>query len=132
MKCTKCGTEVSRFQTGTRWCKLCHQAYNREHYLNNKQYYKDKAAKRNISIKAQSREFVKQYLREHPCIDCGSTDIEVLQFDHRDPSLKTGEVSTFLTYSTDRLMKEINKCDVRCANCHVKRTRRQFGWWIDE
>jgi hypothetical protein len=24
---------------------------------------------------------------------------------------------------------EIDKCDVRCANCHRRRTAADFGWW---
>lgn len=24
---------------------------------------------------------------------------------------------------------EIAKCDVRCSNCHIKRTTKQFNWW---
>jgi hypothetical protein len=36
-----------------------------------------------------------------------------------------------------RVLVEIEKCDVRCANCHRKRTAQQFGWrkgrgWSDE
>jgi hypothetical protein len=37
-------------------------------------------------------------------------------------------ISNFLTYSLDRLKKEIAKCEVRCGNCHIRRTRKQMGW----
>jgi hypothetical protein len=33
-------------------------------------------------------------------------------------------------YSIARIKEEIEKCDVRCANCHTRRTAHQFGWWV--
>ena len=41
---------------------------------------------------------------------------------------KTADV-TFLAYSLnswDKVLAEIEKCDVRCANCHRRRTAQQF------
>lgn len=70
------------------------------------------------------------YLRENPCIDCGEDDIVVLDFDHRDPSTKSFSISHRLrgTTSWKRIFEEIQKCDIRCANCHRKKTARQENW----
>lgn len=51
-------------------------------------------------------------------MDCGESDPVVLEFDHRDPSLKLGRV---MEVTNMRLEDEVDKCDVRCANCHRKR-----------
>lgn len=35
----------------------------------------------------------------------------------------------------EQLLAEIERCDVRCANCHWRKTAVQFGWYsymIDE
>lgn len=128
--CKECGT-TENLATRSRLCKPCHNAYTRAHYQANKKYYVDKAARRNSEVRAANRVWMIEYLRNHPCVDCGSTDIEVLQFDHKDATMKDGEVSRFMTYPLDKIKNEIKKCDVRCANCHVKRTRRQLGWWTD-
>lgn len=113
-------------------CKGHHNEYTRQHYRDNKQAYIDKAKKRNAEVKAKHLRIVIEHLRSNPCIDCGHDDIEVLQFDHRVPSEKVTEISNLLTGATERLIDEINKCDVRCAHCHIKKTRRQFGWWTTE
>ncbi len=67
-------------------------------------------------------------LREVPCVDCGR-DLPwfVMQFDHRDPSTKTGEVTRMAgRASTARIMEEVAKCDIVCTNCHRDRTYRQW------
>src|SRR3546814_8531418 len=64
------------------------------------------------------------HLRAHPCVDCGETDPVVLEFDHlRD---KVGNVSA-MVHSNElwRLVDEIEKCEVVCANCHRRRTARR-------
>jgi hypothetical protein len=54
----------------------------------------------------------------------------VLEFDHRDRTTKRHDVSTLVRkkFSWSTILAEINKCDVVCANCHRRRTARQFGW----
>lgn len=78
-----------------------------------------------------TRRWLADYLRAHPCIDCGFTDIRALEFDHREPEDKGSSVAVLARsgYPLDRVVAEIAKCDVRCANCHRIRTHHQRGWW---
>ena len=63
-------------------------------------------------------------LRTVPCLDCGGTfPFFVMQFDHRDARQKKYVVSQMVGRTgKDRILAEIAKCDVICANCHRKRT----------
>lgn len=94
----------------------------RRHYEKDKEGYKKKAYEFNLMARKRNREFILSYLSTHPCVDCGEDDIIVLEFDHlRD---KKGDVSTMSNsaYSLKRIQEEISKCDVRCANCHRRKT----------
>jgi hypothetical protein len=79
----------------------------------------------------QSREKVFAYLRANPCVDCGEKDIAVLEFDHRCRDSKEMRVSALVCqgYAWDIIKAEMDKCDVRCANCHRRRTAVQLGWY---
>jgi hypothetical protein len=70
------------------------------------------------------------YLREHPCVDCGESDIVVLDFDHV-VGKKTANVSNLIQRgaSWKRIESEIAKCVVRCANCHRRKTALDFRWY---
>lgn len=112
-------------------CKPCRRQKMKQHYNNNKQYYIDKAKVNGDKVYKECRDYIIGYLRNNPCVDCGQQDIEVLEFDHRDRSTKLGSVGDFCKISLNKVKEEITKCDIRCANCHVKKTRRQLGWWTD-
>lgn len=114
------------------YCSECRRRKLREHYQANKEYYVEKARRRTVAQTTENRKLLIAYLRDNPCVDCGNTDVEVLQFDHREPGEKLGVVGNFLRYSEKKMWEEVTKCEVRCANCHVKRTRRQLGWWTDD
>jgi hypothetical protein len=76
----------------------------------------------------RNREFVAQYLSTHPCVDCREADPVVLEFDHRDPKTKKADVGRLIHTSTVAIVRaEVEKCDVRCGNCHRIRTATQFG-----
>lgn len=81
----------------------------------------------------RNREFVWNYLSQNPCGQCGETDPIVLEFDHRDPSLKITEVCTMVGggWGLQKIEEEIAKCDILCANCHRRRTAKQLAWWSD-
>lgn len=58
---------------------------------------------------------------------CGETDPVVLDFDHRPGETKFEHVSTLTSWGRfDALLREMKKCDVLCANCHRRVTRKRF------
>jgi hypothetical protein len=77
------------------------------------------------------REALLSFLSTKQCIDCGETDPIVLEFDHKEPETKTRNVARFLSghFSWESVSREIEKCDVRCANCHRRKTYRQYNHW---
>ena len=135
MCCTKCGEHrdlsVFRVRRGKHEqpCKKCYLEYGRRHYQNNKQYYIDKADKRNAAVRQEVRALVERYLLDHPCLDCGNTDPRVLEFDHVRGTKKYN-ISEMQNqrFSVKALFEEIAKCEVRCANCHRIKTHQQLQW----
>lgn len=75
------------------------------------------------------RLYVLKYFQEHPCMDCGETDPLVLDFDHIDPKTKVNNISKLINsnHTIEILIDEIAKCEVRCSNCHRRKTARDFG-----
>jgi hypothetical protein len=56
------------------------------------------------------------------CQKCGENHPACLDFHHRVPNEKEEQVAILVgkRRSIQRIMKEIEKCDVLCANCHRK------------
>ena len=77
----------------------------------------------------RDRQYVIDHLRRNPCVDCGSGDLRVLEFDHvRGTKLSTVSELWSSGVSIARLQAEIDKCEVVCANCHRIRTGDRAGW----
>ncbi len=73
----------------------------------------------NPSAHKKSQLLLHEYLSTHPCIDCSRNNILVLEFDHVHGSKKANVAAMARDerpWST--IQAEINKCEVRCANCH--------------
>ena len=69
----------------------------------------------------RSREYLYQYKLTHPCERCGEDHPGCIQFHHKDPGTKDGDLSgDCLDWGIARIEKEIAKCEVLCANCHTK------------
>lgn len=108
-------------------CKVCTRKSLRDHYSRNREYYLAKVCKRNKAVRVLNKVFIRDYLRSHPCVDCGESDPIVLEFDHFKN--KINAVAIMARSSTLKsLSLEVDKCVVRCANCHRKKTARQFNW----
>jgi hypothetical protein len=107
-------------------CRPCRAAYKHEHYSANKARYITQAAESKKRLRLARTKWLLDYFRAHPCRDCGESDPVVLDFDHlEDKSFAIGESLTYRRW--ERILEEIAKCDVVCANCHRRRTARRHG-----
>ena|SRR3989338_1185397 len=77
------------------------------------------------------REAMLEYLSTKKCLDCNETDPIVMEFDHIDPKKKFRGIGTMLSghWSWKSVLLEIEKCEIRCANCHRRKTYAQFKFW---
>lgn len=98
--------------------------------INRREYYaanKEKLLRKKKLRLRETRAWIAYYLRENPCVDCGETDPIVLEFDHqRDKLFAIGEASG-LGKSLEKVKAEVDKCQVRCANCHRRKTYIERG-----
>lgn len=105
--------------------KKYHAKYMREvWYPKNKERHLT-YVKRN---KQRVTEFIESYKRARSCIDCGFSGKNfpyVLDFDHihgRDAKKFTIGSWSHSVLSVEAIRKEIEKCELVCANCHRIRT----------
>jgi hypothetical protein len=71
-------------------------------------------------------------LRRVPCADCGLRyKPHQMDFDHRDPGTKSFNVMAgrAMLMSTAKVLSEVAKCDIVCANCHRVRTQTARSQW---
>lgn len=113
------------------YCKKCSREYIKSHYDRHVEYYVAKAKRSNQRHREKLFKYVGLFLQMHSCVDCGEKDILVLEFDHRDRSEKFGDISQMMSrmQSLSKLKKEISKCEIRCANCHRRKTARENHGW---
>ena len=98
--------------------------YNVEYYRTHRE---DEIAR--VRVRQNATLELLRDLRGVPCRDCGGDFPPwIMQFDHREPSAKLFAVTTGSALLTNRakLLNEIAKCDIVCANCHAVRTHEQL------
>lgn len=133
--CSKCGVEKpveafpvrrDRYTGRGTVCLECGRLYRKAHYQANRSRYIARARAARPKRRSDAYARLIEHLRTHPCVDCGERDIRVLQFDHVDPAAKLRNVGAVIREGTwSRAVIEIAKCEVRCGNCHRRRTLRQ-------
>lgn len=123
-----CDAHPSSEGTPSGRCRECNREYQRKWYAANQTKQRERVRANWLRAKKANRVFVIKYLLEHPCVDCGESDPLVLHFDHlRD---KRANITQLIqNASTKTIESEIEKCEVRCANCHLRRTAHQLAWY---
>ena len=101
---------------------------SKRHYEANKDKVKSRTLKRNKKQNYKNRRYIAFVKSLSECVDCGESNAVVLEFDHVR-GVKKSNVSDMAnqSYSFKTIQEEIDKCEVRCANCHriVTHERRQ-------
>jgi hypothetical protein len=107
---------------GKKWQQENRAAYNAA-WL--RWYHNNKARK--MAWQSSRREAMRLWFVEFKstkaCEVCAESAPECLHFHHVDPSTKEIDISNVVsnaTWSKARILAEIAKCRVLCANCHLK------------
>jgi hypothetical protein len=133
-KCNSCqemksledfGNNKARVDGKQKYCKTCSRAKDKRHYQSPER--KSALKKAVTECRERNMKFLLEYLSSHPCVDCGESDPIVLDFDHVRGEKKV-DVSSMSSYCLASVQEEMSKCEVRCANCHRRKTAKQFGY----
>lgn len=126
------------------WCKSCMSARETNYYKNNPSKMDAKKAKhskwlsdpnnyekaanrwrrRDFNAKEWLYSIILEY-KNKPCVDCKkSYPPWIMDFDHLDPTNKIANISKLSKWrgNKEKLLQEINKCELVCSNCHRQRT----------
>lgn len=110
-------------------CKVCKAIMDKKRYAQPE--VKEKQYKSSKNRRVLNRQRLYDFMKDKKCIKCGEIDIACLHFDHRNPEEKKFNIANLSSLAWETVMNEINKCDILCANCHCKRTAKQFNWYKD-
>jgi hypothetical protein len=86
--------------------------------------------KHNLSSdRARYRSFLQQMKSVTPCMDCGiQYPHYIMEFDHLEGGNRNNSVMRLAsTRSWAKIGRELDKCEVVCANCHKVRTWRRHN-----
>ena len=110
--------------------KITKEGFYKEAWLSPKAYERYQHCsrkaidKRNARLVLERRNLLDEIKLKTGCIKCGYKEHPVaLDFDHIDSATKEFTIGTaYTSVSLKRLYKEIEKCQVLCANCHRIKT----------
>lgn len=99
--------------------------YQRKWYANNANRVQQRRA---VKICLRRRADWLTSLKTRPCADCaGVFDPVCMDWDHLPEYDKLMDISAMVraVYSKTRILQELAKCELVCANCHRLRTKRR-------
>ena len=96
--------------------------YNRAYYQRNREHLLKKQAEKNKRFAENRRKWLVDYKKTLKCVRCYESHPATLTFHHRNNAEKSFEIgnAVALGVGLKRLLAEIEKCEVLCANCHAK------------
>lgn len=104
-------------------CRECNRQASRAYYGRNRAKHKEDVKPYKRRYARRNLELALRHLLTHPCVDCGEDDPVVLEFDHIRGTKRDGIARLKAQpASAATLLAEIAKCEVRCVNCHRRRT----------
>jgi hypothetical protein len=124
--CYKCKQElpISQFRCNKSrkdglqvYCKDCDKLKQSEWYQKNKVSCINKSK----ICRKRKRDWWHDFKSQLKCNRCDENHPACLHFHHINPSEKEADLSqVVLVWSKKRIITEVNKCEVLCANCHAK------------
>jgi hypothetical protein len=128
--CPKCNQkkELSKFSPRkdgnigyASYCKQCRNSIAKKNFHDPTKDFRQKVYAKTKAYKDKVKTKLLEYLKDKSCKDCGNTDSRVFEFDHLGD--KKYDIATMkYKFSWLATLKEIEKCDIVCANCHRIRT----------
>ena len=97
-------------------CKICQREYKKKHYYNSKEahYIRNKQTKDKLKNIVNIKKL-------KGCYICSESFQQCLEFHHLDKKDKYEDISVLTKLgSIKKLMTELEKCVILCANCHRK------------
>ena len=100
------------------YCKDCRKIVRAEWYQKHKESHKQTVTKRMKKL----RKWFQDYKKTLKCNRCPESFHACLDFHHEEPNEKEICLSIAVQYGwrKERIIQEIEKCEVVCANCHRK------------
>lgn len=132
-RCTRCGIIKDSSEFNIRdlkagllqyVCRACQRLQMRNRYSSNREKVLEINRASTQKSQMQAAIFIRDYLSAKTCVDCGQFDIAVLTFDHVRGEKKYN-ISNMISrgYSIETIKKELEKTEIVCFNCHMRRER---------
>ena len=110
-------------------CKECNKKYQKDWYIKNRKLHILSIRKLKAKNRKCAREFLYEYLKDKKCVDCGEDNPIVLEFDHvRENKVRTISKMVGNGSKIQTILSEMEKCEIRCANCHRIKTTKSEGY----
>ena len=130
MRCARCGLDKDESEFAWRFkekgiyqpvCRSCRSEQNASWYDLHKEEQKKRSRDHKKDAIEEAQRYVYEFLSNSVCASCGEYDFAVLTFHHIKGS-KRMDVSQMAAhgYSINAIKREIAKCEVLCANCHMR------------
>lgn len=124
-KCSKCNIEKNEtefvFKNKAKGilhcvCKVCQREYKKKHYYKNKEAHYIRNQKTKVKLKS-----IVEIEKNKGCFVCQETFHQCLEFHHLEQKDKFEEIGVLKNLGSERkLLEELKKCVLLCANCHRK------------